>query len=269
MTTNAPNIETPSGEAKPELFSSVIPEEFREKPYLKDFLAKPVGPETYKELFKKLDGAETLIGKKLGVPAMDAPEAEWDAHFAKLRPAKADEYEVTAGEEADPKFIQAVREAFFEGGATKGQAKKIITKIQAAMSANSAEQVAAQKAHDEAFDALVKTAFGAEEEKKLGVAKAMIAEFTPEAMKPFIGKVTNESLVILAGVLNAVKAKYGVEDSLNPGGAANGGGDVNALYAEGQKLQASAEYRDFQHPKHQETVDRVNAIFKEVAAKKK
>ncbi len=266
-----PNEAPPAPEAppKPELFSTVIPEEYRDKPYLKDFLTRETNPETYKELFKKLDGAETLIGKKTGVPAADAPEAEWDAFHAKLRPSKADDYEIKAGADADPEFIKTVRDAFFDAGATKGQASKIISKLQAAIGAQEAKAVEAQKALDAEFDALSKATFGPDNAKALAQASAMIKENCPPALAGHIDKLDNNSMVILAGILNAVHAKYGTEDSQTPDGANAGAVDTTALYAEGQKLQASAEYKDFQHPAHAATVDRVNAIFKEIAAKQK
>lgn len=48
------------GSGAPVLFDTIIPAEFKDKPYLAEFKGKPVAPETYNELFKKFDGAQAL-----------------------------------------------------------------------------------------------------------------------------------------------------------------------------------------------------------------
>jgi hypothetical protein len=260
-------VEAPPNDA-PILFSTTIPEEFRDRTYLKDIAAMPDGPEARVALFKKLDGAETLIGKKTGVPAADAPEAEWVAFHAKHRPAKADDYEIKTGEGADPEFVKTVREAFYEAGATKSQAAKILTKLQAAMDAQGAKAVEAGKKLDAEFDTLSKSTFGADNEKVLAQAKTMIAEHTPAPLKGHVPKLDNTSLVILAGILNSIHTKYGLEDKINGDGTPGAAADLEALHEEGRKLMALPEYKDFTNSKHKATVARVDAIYAEIGKKK-
>lgn len=254
---------------KPVTFDSVIPEEFRDRPYLNDLKALPVGPDAYKSLFSKLDGAQKLIGKKTGIPEATAPMEEWDQFYTRLRPATAEEYETKAG--TDPDFAKAVKSMFHEAGLSKGQAGKLQAKFDAFVAEKTAATTAESKRLDEEFDALTKSAFGAENVKVLESGKQLLTELTPDNLKPHLARLPNEALVVLAGVMANVRAKYLSEDK--GGGNGNGGGgaptDEAALRDEARKLMALPEYKDFRHTNHEKTKQRVDEIYRTIGAARK
>lgn len=268
--TPAPAPASPAGGAAPELFSTVIPEEYRDKPYLKDFLSKPVGPETYKELFKKVDGLETVVGKKsVGIPAADAKPEDWEAFRAKLRPETPDAYDFPVGKDADPVFLKDIKETFHAAGVEKGQAAKIVEGLKKAIDTQNAGLLAAQKAHNDEFDAMRAKLFGAEHDKVMANSKAMLEENAPAAVKPFINDLDNKALIVMAGVLDSLKKRYGVEDTIDGGEGNANNADAAALQAEGLKLLADPAFKDFTDPRHAEVVARKTQVFAALGKMKK
>lgn len=272
MATGTIPAHTPPTDAPPdegELFSAVIPQEFHDRPYLKDILAMKKSPEAYTALLKKLDGAEKLVGKKTGIPDAAAPAEEWDQFFTKFRPETEEAYEIRAeeGKEANPEMAKALKGIFFKAGLNKIQAAKMQEHFGAFVTGQRAEQVKAQQKLDAEFDEISKATFGAENTKALERAKTMLGELTPANLKPHLEKLPNESLVVLAGVLNAVHAKYLTEDNVDANGKGSGAND-NALQEEGLKLLASPEYRDTFHPKHAQVKARVNQVYAELGKKR-
>lgn len=243
----------------PSTFETVIPEEFKDRAYLNDLKALPVGPDGFKALFKKLDGAQSLIGKKTGVPAADAPDEEWEKFHSSLRPGKAEEYEL---ESADPEFGKTVKEMFHEAGLSKRQAAKLVAKWDAYVGEKTKAQREADEKLDKEFTELTEKTFGPENAQVLERSKALLQKLTPDNVKPFLVKLPNESLVVLASVMESVHAQYIKEDKIGGGDGAGGGAtDVASLREEAQKLQASPEWKDAWHPKHEEVKRKVNDIY--------
>lgn len=253
--------------AAPATFESLIPTEFRDKPYLAEFKGKPVAPETYTELFKKLDGAQTLIGKKsIGIPDASATPEDIEKFYNSLRPAKAEEYELPAakeGQKADPAVLKSVQSMFHEAGLSKAQASKLATKFEAF----AAEKIGAQTAEaarlDAEFEAMTKAAFGADNAKVIERSRTLLQALTPPALAPHLNRLSNEGLVLLAGVMESVRAKYMKEDSMGggDGGAGAPGGDAASLREEARTLQGSEAWKNFQHKDHAATVAKVNDIY--------
>jgi hypothetical protein len=75
----------------------------------------------------------------------------------------------------------------------------------------------------------------------------------------------------MAGVINAIVVKYGLEDKLGKGteGAPGASETPEALEAEGHKLIANPAYRDFQHPDHKTVRAKAEEIFAKMAKLKK
>ncbi len=255
------------GSNSPALLETVIPAEFKDQAYLKDLKGLPIGPEAYTALFKKLDGAEKLIGKKTAIPDATAPEAEWDSFFARLRPETADAYEFKGkdGKEAgDPEFLKAVKGIFHKAGVPKTQASKIYSEFEALVAGKQAQQQAEIERLDAEFNDMVSKAFTADNEKVLTTARKMIDEFTPDNLKGHIQRLPNESLVILAGILNNISQKFMGEDRMNPDKGGNNGADEATLRTEAKKIMASPEFSDFQHPNHEAAVRRKNEIYEQI-----
>lgn len=256
-----------AGGDAPALLETIIPAEFKDQAYLKDLKGLPIGPDAYTALFKKLDGAEKLIGKKTAIPEATAPEAEWDSFFARLRPETADAYEFKDkdGKEAgDPEFLKAVKGIFHKAGVPKTQASKIYSEFEALVASKQAEQLAASEKLDAEFNDLVSKAFTADNEKVLTTARKMIDEFTPDNLKGHIQRLPNESLVLMAGILNNISQKFMGEDRMTPDKGSGSGADEATLRNEAKKIMASAEFSDFQHPGHEAAVRRKNEIYEQI-----
>lgn len=248
---DAPPI-TPPPDVKP--FKEFVPAEYHDRGYLKDILDKPQGAETTAEFFKRFDSAQKLIGQRpAGIPGDDAKAEEVEAFLSKMRPGKAEDYDFKALGEGtkDPRLLEVLRDAFHHAGNSKAQVNRFLEKFVPIFSEREKAIATKQKELDDAFDGLVKQAFGADNAKVLERVNGALAEFTPEPLKPYLGKVTNENLAIMAGVIDAVLKKYGAEDKITPpGGGGAAGGDEAGLRAELSATIALPEYRDEFSPKH-------------------
>lgn len=251
-----------------ETLAELIPAELRDKPYLKDFLTMPRTPESFGKLFTKLDGAEKLIGQRpTGIPAADAKDEEWDTFLSKLRPGKAEEYEIKAKEGVTPdeSFLAAVRASFLAGDISKRQANKFMAKFGAEMETYSAQREKGvkdeQAKKDAAFETLSKAALGPENKVVIERVKATLKEYCPPAMKGYLEKLTDENLVIMAAAIDGVQRKYMTEDELNAKPNGNAGGDEKSISEKGRALMASKAYTDAWHPDHDKVVAEVNALY--------
>lgn len=248
------------------VFETIIPDEFKDRTYLADLKTLPVGPDGYKALFKKLDGAQTLLGKKTGVPAADAPVEEWEKFHAALRPAKADDYEIPVkeGSTPDPEVQKSVKAIFHEAGLSKAQASKLMAKFEGFVDGQTKAQREAAAAADAEFEALTKKTFGPENEKVLTRSKELLNTLTPPEMAPFLNRLPNESLVLIAGLMESVRAKFMKEDSMDGTGGSGAAPDVAALREEARTLQASEAWRSTFHKDHATTKAKVDAIYAQI-----
>ncbi len=248
----------------PPLTRTLIPQDLQDRTYLKDWLDKPFTPELAADVFKKLDGAESLIGKKTLIPAADAKPEEWDAFLSKMRPEKADDYEIKVGENADADFIKVFREAAHHAGMNKIQMARQLEKLEPFFKGRDKAAADEQAKHDAEFEALLTTGIGADHDKKVARVQSAIKELAPDVYKQYIDKLDNKSLALVVGLVNGVLEKYAKEDDLNPGGGgggSSGGNDKEVLLAEAHKLYASDAWKDFRHPDHEKAMKRSNEIF--------
>jgi hypothetical protein len=250
---------------KPVLMKELIPQDLHGREYLKPWLEKPWSPEMATEVFKKLDGAETLVGRKIGIPGDDAKAEEVAKFYETLRPSKADDYEFQLGENPDVEFIKELRAAAHDAGMSKHQLKRFIEKLTPGIKSRQDAAVAAQTKYDKEFDELSKSAHGADTEKVRTRVKNALAELCPEPFRPFVQALDNKALVIVEGVVNAVLKKYAKEDDFigaSGGGGGGGAGTTKAeLIAESEKIFASEAWKNFQHPEHDKAVKRVKEIY--------
>lgn len=251
----------------------LAPAEYHEKPYLKDLLDKDLS-EALPALLKKHDNAEALIGKKTipSVPGADAKDEDWDKFLTQLRPGKADEYEIPGGEDKtvkrDEAFIAALRESFLEGNISKRQAAKFLSSFMPKLKAHgdnlTKAQRDAQAKADAEFESLVKASFGDAGKAKIDRARKLIAEHAPATVKPYVDKLDNNQLAILAGVINGVFEKYAGEEELNPQGGASGGDDGADLHKQILELRKSEAYTNAFHKDHDKVKGQVREMYKQL-----
>lgn len=273
MTTTVPDAAAAAG-TTPAAFKDFVPASYHDRGYLKDLLDKPQGAETTEELFKRLDGAQKLIGTRApaAIPGDDAKPEDIDAFLAKLRPEKPDAYDFKAlenGGEKDEPLLAALRDSFHHAGNSKAQVNRFLEKFAPVFAERGKAAAAEKKAQDDAFDALVAQAHGADSAKALETTKAALNEFTPEAFKPHLEKLSNENLAIMSSIINGIVAKYGIEDKIKPaGGSGAAGGDVEALRSEMQSIIAKPEYKDEFSPAHAAARAKVAELAQKIAAAK-
>ena len=238
------------------VLETLIPEEFKDRAYLNDLKTLPVGPDAYKALFKKLDGAQTLIGKKTGIPEATATPEEVEKFYNTLRPAKFEEYELPAkeGVTPDPETEKAVKTMFHNAGLSKTQVAKLAKDFDAFVAEKTSVQTAEAKKLDDEFAALSEKTFGTDNAKVLARSKELLTALTPPEMAPFLNRLPNESLVLLAGVMEKVRATYLKEDNLDGSGGGTPPADVDSLRKEARELQNSPAWKDAFHVDHEKTV---------------
>jgi len=266
--------ETAAAEAEknknvPATFDTLIPDEFKDRTYLSDLKALPVGPDSYKALFKKLDGAQTLIGKKTGIPEANATPEEVEKFYSSLRPAKVEDYEFPAPKEGmtapDPEALKAIKGIFHEAGLSKSQAAKLSAKFEEFAQKQNAPAIEAAKKQDAEFIEMTNKAFGTENAKVLERSRTLLSQLTPDTLKPYLVRLPNESLVVLSAVMESVRAKFMKEDDIDGAGGGGDVTDVSALSAEGAKLMLTPEWKDAFHAGHAAMVARVDKIYADIA----
>lgn len=251
------HIPTPDAGGSVDL-ATIIPADFKDKDYLKDIKDIP-------SLFKKLDGAQQLIGKRpAGIPQDNAPEAEWQAFNKAFGvPEKPDAYEVVVPEKgAMPKeMVEGVKGIFHKAGLNPRQAKAVSEGWNALMQ-QQAEAAGTQAAQaDIDFEKMATETFGERKTEALAQSREIISKYLPANMKGAFNSLPNEQLVILASVVDGIRKDYMSEDNI-PG--AKGGkptGSFQDQREEARKLMASPEFLDPFHPNHESVKARVNAIY--------
>lgn len=227
--------------------------------WAKDYADKPLDKDTATALLKKLDGAESLIGRKIGIPSDDAKPEEIEKFYSTLRAQKPEDYEFQLGEKPDENFVKEMRAAAHKAGLSKKQMAEFVGGLAPGFQARQAAVAAEQAKLDKEFEQLAATTFGADKEKIIERVKAALDEHAPAAVKAHIGRLDNPTLALVAGVVNAIMVKYIPEDKLNGGKGAVG--DTTDIREQGRKLMASPEYKDPFHPKHAEVKAKVDALY--------
>lgn len=250
-----------------------VPQELQDRPYLKDFLDKPWDKTVGAEIFKKLEGAESLIGKRPAIPARDAKPEELEKFFEQFRPDKADDYEIPLDKDAKPSddFLKAVRTAFHEGKISKVQA----TKFLATMDAFGREQrkmlgqEQARKAAE--FDTLAKTMLGDQNKVVMERVRGLLKQYAPSAATGNLDKLTDEQVVVMGSIVDAIHKKYAPEDDLGGKGKGTdtGGGAGGTTAAEKRQemrtIMATKAYSNWQDPAHVPSLAKVKQLAQEIA----
>lgn len=245
------------------LVKTFVPQDLHDREYLKPWLEKPWSPEVGAEVFKKLEGAQSLLGKKLGIPAADAKDDEVVKFHEALRPPKADDYELALGEKPDEAFVKSFREAAFEAGASKRTVKVLTEKLTPFFKARAEEQAAAMAKMETEYATFAKETMGADWDKKQGRVMQAMKELAPEGAKKFIDKLNNGDMALVVATVDAILSKYAKEDDFKgPPNNGNGGApDKEALMVELKTLYAHPGWKNFTNPESAKVRKRVEEIL--------
>jgi len=264
-----------AGYTPPDLnLQEAIPPEFRDKPYFKD--------KTFPDLVKDHVNLQTLLGQRpAGIPAEDAPDAEWGTFLSSLRPKSGDEYELPETEFSKEKgrsdeYVKAVKDVLFDANVNKRQATAILSGFEKFLAdgvEGQATQTGEQKAARETeFEGLLDTEYKGEKQNVIERTKKLMTEMvTPELKEKVtavLKDVSNETLFALTAVLEGVHKKYIAEDT-PPGGGDNVGGDAGSLQAEAEGIMKGDTYKNFRAAGHDAAKQKVRDIFKQISEMKK
>jgi len=249
-----PPVETPT---MPE-FSTIIPEGYADKPWVKD--TKDVG-----SFFKQFDDLKTQMGQRPGgIPQETASDEEKAKFYSELGvPGKAEEYELSGnpGGVKNEDFEKGIRDLFHKANMTKTQATDIEKGFNELVSKFSESQGLQSQQTDEEFNVMSDKVFGEDKEQALKVAHYLLQKHNPAEMHDSVNKLTNEQLMPVAMALYNIQKEYIGEDNLpdNFGGGSPSGPEANI--AKGKELMDSAAYKDPFHVNHEATRIQVDKLF--------
>lgn len=244
----------PLVESKPELqFSDIVPEEYKDKPWVQD--VKDING-----LFKMTTDLKSKLGERpAGIPQEDAtPEQKAAFNKAFGVPDSPDGYELSEPAEGAEEFQKGIRQMFLDAGVSKTQAAKLdkaFNELVLGMAPDPAKL-------DAEFDQMALDTFGERKDKALENAKILLNSNVPEAFKDHINNLGNKELIVMASVLDQIQQKYIAEDSLpQSGGSATPAMSAEDARAKGRQLIASEAYQNSFHPDHARVVEEVRRIY--------
>ena len=226
------------------------------------------------DLWKTLDNAQSLLGKRpAGIPANDAPDAEWQAFYKAARPESADKYTLSDIDGIDATEIAAVKKnaqaMMYEAGLTPKQADALWKQY---LSDKIKDAEAKEAELDKRFDEIAAKVLGdkltaaqpvAQEAIKTYVSEELRTSFVqnPEGMVAMIqlsngyeGKLAEKNAEI-----DKIKAEYGVEGKL-PSGEATLATNINDTVTKLAQLRLSPEARDFTKPGHAKVMAEITEL---------
>lgn len=252
-----------------------VPEAYQGKPWVEKITTAENPNEA---LWKTLDNAQSLVGRKT-VPSNDAPDAEWQQFYNQIgRPENADAYTlpeiegvpdgVDLGE--SKKMAMGI---MHEAGITQKQAEKLwklymgrqLEDVKGIQSKQKEEQTKL----DKEFDEISAKVFGDKYESKSQAAQEMIKAHVPEELRPAMDEVANNPKALAAVIaalssaseeISRVKSEYGKEDTLQGGGQQVTSSSIEDIRKELAALRVSPMSKDFTHPEHKKTIERINSL---------
>ena len=239
---------TPAAEGTPTDFSSIIPAEYADKPWVQDI-------KDTNTLFKMTDDLKSELGKRpAGIPQADGDWTEFNKTFGV--PESADKYEL--GEASNPEFNSKMRDIMLEAGVSQRQAAILDAKYNE-LAGSMAPDTAAQEAE---FEKLTTDTFGERKDEVLKTAKNLLLDNTPDGFSDRINDMSNTDLTILASVLDSIQQKYISEDSLPKGsGTVATGMSADEKQLRGRSLMASPAFKDKGHPDHAKVAAEVSSLY--------
>lgn len=261
---------------KSDEFTKLIPEAYRDKPYLKD-------AQSLEDVFKQLDNSQSLIGKKtVGLPEEGAPKEDWDKYYESVTPKEATEYafeeyqvpDDVEGKEVLQTFLADSKDEEFENGLKKVFHDAKLTKAQAAMVQKGANELfmgkfgglykeaAERKARENAdFDEIATKKFGNRKAAVLEKGHEFLKSHMPEEFKEFIPDLGNKELIAMAAFADSVRQKYVKEDGLitTEGGMAPL--SETEISEKGRELMNSEAFNDEFHPQHDKVMRELNDLY--------
>lgn len=253
-------------------FVSSIPESFRDKPYMKDI-------DSMDKLFEQFDNSQKLIGKKtVGIPGQESTIDEWNEFYNKMgRPESPDKYEFDSIEgfpeevKRTDEQVAELRKIFHETGLTASQAKSLLKRIDESTKSmyeqNKADYEKMVETRKAEFRDKINKHFGSDAEKAIQVTEGLLSKYVPKGLEDAVKALDDDSLLVLASVLNNMRSESLKEDTLFKSGDGAPGQTAEDLRADAKKKMMSPEWNDVMHPNHDKVKAEVRAIYQKIASK--
>jgi len=246
--------------------------------YAKDYLDKPYMKviDSPERLFKEMDNAQNLIGKKLNIPGPDATDKEQDEYLDMIRPKDKGVYKLPESHLPDNlkgihagDFQEKIIDVFQQAALTPKQAEilsegydKLMLDFNGQAMAQYAEMQKAQQINDADFNALADKTWGTERENVQNTAKALLQQFTPQEFKSSLDTLSNENLIIMASVLKGISDKYISQDDLNSlRGTGHTSQTLDSLRTEAQTKMTNLMNMSETDPKYDTLSKEVNDLY--------
>lgn len=242
-------------------FSSIVPKEYADEPWVKD-------TKDIQSFFKRFKDNHAMAGQKpAGIPQDTASPEEWATfHKAMGVPEEAGGYVLPETPEGTPRnelFDTGIKDLLHGAHVSQKQYDEMAPKFDALMASL---QEAENAARDVQFSELSGKLFGDNQDQAFKVAKSLMAKYAPEGMQEHIDKLGNYELMVMTSVLNGVQKDFISEDQLPDDPAVLvPGQSVEELRTEARRLQASPEYTDFTKTGHEETRNKIRGIYDKIA----
>lgn len=263
-------------------FADVVPESYRDKPYMQNV-------KDFDSLFKNYDDLQKLRGRP-AIPPKDADSATWDEFRKQLRSARPEEFgiperledykvsmpeEIPDGLKGSEEMLGEFKQFAFENGISPAVAQKLIEfdvgrqkKMYEGYQAAQEEELRQRNVD---FEDLGLKHFGneAERDKVMALGKEYLSKYAPPDFHETIDNLDNKSLLALASVINGMHKDFVKEDkqiSTDATGAGNFTPPVTKeeLRAQAQKIMRSPAYRNPLDAGHIEARAAIDKIYKDM-----
>lgn len=219
--------------------SFAIPDDYKDKGWVSKIKSAD-------DLWKQLDNAQGLLGKKAIVPNLDgADEKQIEDYFSQLRPADKNDYEI--GDFASDDEKEVYKDMLYEAGLSKVQASKLLAKY-----GEMQTQAKDSLYSEEGFVEGMKNAFGEKYDAKLGELKQDLARVISKEDANMIEGLPNNIATLMFKIADGFKKSYGAnvvegKGQLNTGQGLNTGDvdtQIEALHKEiSAKFSGSVPYK--------------------------
>lgn len=186
---------------------------------------------SYDDLWKTSDSAQKMIGKKtIGIPDDKSSEQEIADFYSKLRPGKAEDYNIEL--DGDDKAL--FEKLFYDNGISARQAKALVDGYK-----ESIERVKAPMFSADGYKQTMTERFGDKAEAKIKSVVDFVNKEGSREDKELLNALPNNVLGIVFGLIDKVQTRYAANDSdasASTGGGISGQADYSGYVKAAEEL---------------------------------
>lgn len=191
--------------ARPQVSDFKVPDEYKEKGWARNLKSE-------QDVWKMLDNAQALVGKKMVVPDLEkASQEEVEAYYSQLRPKDKD-YGLESIEDEGKRALFS--EMLHKNGISKKQGSDLVKQYQ-----EYERSVLEQATSEAGFIEEMKTSFGEDYKRKGGETLAVIKQVLSEQDQQRLDQMPNSVHGIVYRMAASLAERYGAKE-LGLGGSA-------------------------------------------------